>query len=55
MSRVKVLKGLGAQAVFPSVLPDGDWGLGIRRITDLLSEWLNGWCHSQGLGYCDLG
>lgn len=55
MSHGKVLKGLGAQVVFPSVLPGGDWELGTRRITDLLNEQLNGWCHSQDSGYYDLG
>lgn len=37
----KVLKGLGAQVVFPSVLSNGDWDLGTRSRTDLLNEWLN--------------
>ena len=54
MSLGKILKGLGVEVVFSSVLPVGDWDMGRRRRTDQLNEWLCGWCHTEGYGFCDL-
>ena len=51
----RLLKGLGAQVVFSSVLSVGDWDLHKRKRVDTLNEWLCKWCHAQGFGYYGLG
>jgi len=51
----RLLKGLGVQVVFSSVLSVGDWDLRKRRRVDMLNEWLCKWCRTQGFGYYGLG
>ena len=55
MSLGKMLKGLGVQVVFSSVLPVGDWVPRRRQHTNRVNDWLRSWCHAQGFGFYDLG
>ena len=51
----RLLKGIGVQAVFSSVLSVGDCDLHKRKRVDTLNECLCKWCHAQGFGYYGLG
>ena len=51
----RLLKGLGVQVVFSSVLSVGDGDPHKRGRVDMLNEWFCGWCHTQGFGYYGSG
>lgn len=55
MSLRKILKVAGVQVVFSSVLSAGGWDPGRRRQKDHVNDWLQGWCHAQGLSFYYLG
>lgn len=45
----------GAQVVFSSVLPVGDWDPGRKTRIRWVNDWLQGWFHAKGFGFYDLG
>ena len=51
----RLLKGLGAQVAFSSVLSVCDWDPHKRKRKDMLNDWLCEWCCAQGFGYYGLG
>ncbi|XP_009577091.1 PREDICTED: cAMP-specific 3',5'-cyclic phosphodiesterase 4D-like [Fulmarus glacialis] len=54
MSLGTMLKRLGAQVVFSSMLPVGEAGSRKRRRIEQVNGWLRS-CHAQGLSFYDLG
>jgi len=46
---------IGAQLIFPSILPAGGRGSARNRHIMGVSSWLCGWCHCEGFGFYDNG